>query len=639
MNSNKARELAQQFTSPQDRLLWTLLLAQQQHKPRKARKGKPMTPPSQWQLEHWAEVCRYLDGKPNRAVAAPFPDDPPMSYPLLRNMARFKLVRHRNSDCTWQVHREWEVMLERLRQGILDWENAKKKPKTQQGKPFVVDWNIDTMYVNVLAEEVPFDLLRLCQQLKDQAQGDYLPVLTPWRFGDGFLNILPNGKAAPKTGGVSWGYILRNDLVEIRLRKTPLSGIVAMVHFLAKTLWLNGAKQSLDMMQSTLKTMWADPTEAAKIGYQLSQMHLCADIAHFPLVPDLLPRLVTHSIKRELHVPSLADRDLDDTGLEPNTTYSDDDDDLYYGSSPDEWDDDADPFLGIDLDGDDEDEFADEDDDEQESDDDEEDESQETRWDANGGGVHWYGQRIEGIGFSPKGALSAAWYDKILEERKSIIKKAWMRAIHRAGGWTDEMVLTRVEIRGKRPVFNELEVALGHDKGQRFFDDPYVAIKHTQDFWAFGVGLPPEHDHAPDVTNRGWIRLAVPDANDSNRTRWKTDPLWEVVQRVPWSEGLPKPLKRAKQAQPDSELIDVEIRGWLITRAMVRGAYRPGPASLSAELRHFEQWADEYAKKKPGLNFAEEVRERARLAGLPVPYKSPIAWPKRPRGRPKKRDA
>ena len=84
-----------QFTSPTDQLYWLLLLSRLQAKQKKPRKGKPMTPPSQWQLEHWAEVCRYLDGKPNRAIAAPFPDDPPMSYPLLSNMARFKLVRQR----------------------------------------------------------------------------------------------------------------------------------------------------------------------------------------------------------------------------------------------------------------------------------------------------------------------------------------------------------------------------------------------------------------------------------------------------------------------------------------------------------------------------------------------------------------
>ena len=105
----------------------------------------------------------------------------------------------------------------------------------------------------------------------------------PGSLGATVLNMLPNGKAVSKNGGVSWGFILRNDLVEIRLRKKPMSGIVAIVHFLAKALWLNSPKTCLDQMQSCLKTMWADPDAYKEVTFQLSQIHLCADIAHFPL--------------------------------------------------------------------------------------------------------------------------------------------------------------------------------------------------------------------------------------------------------------------------------------------------------------------------------------------------------------------
>ena len=86
------------------------------------------------------------------------------------------------------------------------------------------------------------------------------------------------------------------------------------------------------------------------------------------------------------------------------------------------------------------------------------------------------------------------------------------------------MQLTRLEYRHKRLIFNELEVALGHERGQRWFDDPWIALEHLGDLWAFDVGLPPEHDQAPDVTHRGWMRLVVPDPSDTRRSRWKTDP-------------------------------------------------------------------------------------------------------------------
>ena len=49
-------------------------------------------------------------------------------------MSRFKLVRHRNSDCTWQVAQNWQAILERLAQGIAEWEQTKKQPKPQPGQ-------------------------------------------------------------------------------------------------------------------------------------------------------------------------------------------------------------------------------------------------------------------------------------------------------------------------------------------------------------------------------------------------------------------------------------------------------------------------------------------------------------------------
>jgi hypothetical protein len=593
-----------------------------------------VTPPRRQYLQHWAEVCRYLDAQPRRCIRAPFPDDPPMSYPLLRNMARFKLVRHRNSDCTWQLNQRWQAILNRLAQGITDQEVRQKPAPQQEAAPFVVDYGVDTMYVNVLAEEMPAKFLSRCRQLKDQAQSDYKPISTPWQFGGIPLVLLPNGKGVSDSGGVSWGFIFRNEWVEIRLRTAPVSGIVGMVHFLAECLWLNGPQPALDLMTKALKAMWADATLFDQVSYQLSQIHLCADIAHFPMTLDYLPRLVTRSVKRAIHVPSRDDRALDDSWLHGDAEYSDDDDELYYGSSPPEWEEEiAIPDIyeeaEADLDLEDDEDDLDEDDEEEEgtSDDDEEDlDEDESQWDADGGAIHWRGQRIEGIGFSPAGALSAAWYDKILEERKAKLKKPWMREIHIAGGWQPEMCLTRLEYRHKRPVMNELEVALGHDKGHKWFDDPYVALEHLGDLWAFDVGLPPEHDQVPDVTYRGWMRLVVPDAHDSNRARWATDPMWEVVQRVPFSQELPKPLKRVKQVHPDLDQIDAQIRGYFISRAMLRESYMPGPASLSRELEHFDEQMREW-EQRTGRDFGEEVRERARMAGKRVPYKAPMVLP------------
>ena len=359
----------------------------------------------------------------------------------------------------------------------------------------------------------PWPLLEALATLKGRAQVEYKSVETPWLFGGSVLSLLPNGKGTGQTGGVSWGYILRNELVEIRLRKKPMSGIVAAVHFLAQCFWVNGAKPSLDLMTKALRMLWADEKAFATMRYQTSQIHLCADIAHFPLTDAYLPNLVTHSIKRTVHLPSHADLALDDSLYDEHTSISDDDDWLYQGMPPQDWYDEE-PDLSDFIE--DEDEGDEEDDQSEEADEDT------TQWHPEGAKVHWRGKAMEGIGFSPAGDLSAAWYDKILEERK--VKKAWMRAIHQAGGWEVGMLLTRIELRYRRGILNELEVAYGTEKGARWFDDPYVALDHLGEMWGYGVGYPPEYDSLPDATYRGWMRLAIPDG-DSNRTRWATDPL------------------------------------------------------------------------------------------------------------------
>jgi hypothetical protein len=61
---------------------------------------------------------------------------------------------------------------------------------------------------------------------------------------------------------------------------------------------------------------------------------------------------------------------------------------------------------------------------------------------------------------------------------------------------------------------------------------------------------------------------------------------------------------------------------------VLRESYRPGPAALARELEAFEDWVANFEQAK-GLNFAEDVRERARLSGKKVPYHAPLVLPRR----------
>ena len=285
----------------------------EQKKARQATRRKQrravLEPPNRRQLQHWERVCRYIDAQPFRSVMVPFPDDPPITARLLKRMAGYHLVHHRE-DCRWRLSLQWRDILRRLWQGTPE-EPPEEEPLTEtQDAPFVADAGPDTMYVNVLADAMPPALIRACDHFKTQAQARDETAETPWLIGEAPLSMLKAGKGTTKKEGVSWGYVMRNEMVEVKLRKVAIGGIAGVVRLGSRFLWTYGARDALDQMRVLIQCLWLweyDPEaddEIADPAYQLSQLHLCADVVNFRPQPSDLPRIVTHSISMAVHVPS-----------------------------------------------------------------------------------------------------------------------------------------------------------------------------------------------------------------------------------------------------------------------------------------------------------------------------------------------
>ena len=49
---------------------------------------------------------------------------------------------------------------------------------------------------------------------------------------------------------MSWSYILRNDMVMLLLRKSPLSGLVGSARLSAECLWTHSARGALDRLRA-----------------------------------------------------------------------------------------------------------------------------------------------------------------------------------------------------------------------------------------------------------------------------------------------------------------------------------------------------------------------------------------------------
>jgi len=143
-------------------------------------------------------------------------------------------------------------------------------------------------------------------------------------------------------------------------------------------------------------------------------------------------------------------------------------------------------------------------------------------------------------------------------------------------------------------------------------------LDHLNDLWTYFVGLPPEHDHAPDATYRGWLRLTMPQ-DDSNRTRWPTDPIWKLIQQAMFSDRPPLALQRGKRVAHDLEQIDAELYGLFKLRSMLHERQMDETLTLSLELRAFAERMDTVDSERQ-RDYYEGVREKAPMLGRAVPF-------------------
>ena len=144
------------------------------------------------------------------------------------------------------------------------------------------------------------------------------------------------------------------------------------------------------------------------------------------------------------------------------------------------------------------------------------------------------------------------------------------------------------------------------------------------------AGQAPQADGASTIctTNASqvdvaWIRRVVPDA-DSNRSRWPTDPVWQLVQAASFTEASTKArrIMRREQHVHAVEQLDVGAYGYLISRTAL--LHPQGETfDVSMGLRGLVQALTQIAAA-PKKDFGDLVRQRRRKRGLPVAPPSKI---------------
>ena len=144
------------------------------------------------------------------------------------------------------------------------------------------------------------------------------------------------------------------------------------------------------------------------------------------------------------------------------------------------------------------------------------------------------------------------------------------------------------------------------------------------DVWGYIVGQTPQPDDATTTCATAasqvavaWIRRVIPDAG-TNRSRWRTDPVWQLIQAAPFADAptTARRLMRREQHVHAVEQLDAGAYGYLVSRTAL--LHPQGETfHVSMGLRGLFDALSKIAAQ-PEKDFGELVRQRRRKCGLPV---------------------
>src|SRR5262249_4626726 len=157
--------------------------------------------------------------------------------------------------------------------------------------------------------------------------------------------------------------------------------------------------------------------------------------------------------------------------------------------------------------------------------------------------LYRYGRRLSGVHWSPGKDISFVQYLKTLEIQRT--GKQHMLPIWEKNGRDADQPVVRNEARLRRGAIRDLRLP-GLPPGA--LDDPLVFLEHQAEVFALIVGKAQE---CPDTTDIAWIRRVVPN-EDTNQSRWPTDPVWRVVQSASFT-AVPSKIRKLTRERQQSQ--------------------------------------------------------------------------------------
>jgi hypothetical protein len=252
----------------------------------------------------------------------------------------------------------------------------------------LVGQNIDTFIGNArVGGEFPEALADQLEELKRRSQEAEEDLPTPWQFAGEVLFIKPHG------AGRQWKWILHSPSIHVDVGVGKLTHIITKARLASAFLWEHEIGTAITLLYGFL----ADFLQVSFI-LQVSEVHLCVDVADWDLSLGDLSAFITRSRSKGLRLGSdTADEELD-ASLEATG-----------------------PFI----------------------------EPSDVR-------VQFAGRRLATLDFSKGAPHACCIYDKTAEI--AVSRKDWMQEVWKSNEWDGESRVTRVEFRYKRECLREMKV-------------------------------------------------------------------------------------------------------------------------------------------------------------------------------------
>lgn len=193
------------------------------------------------------------------------------------------------------------------------------------------------------------------------------------------------------------------------------------------------------------------------------------------------------------------------------------------------------------------------------------------------------GDRFIGWKIGEGGEIQSRTYDKVLEIIE-VSHKTYLFGLWESQGWKASDPVWRQEFEANRDALKQFHVLTVSD-----------LLANLDGLWRY-------------FTEK-WLRLTYL-GTDSNKSRWPTHPLWEILSTAPWGNSTQPALQRIRASSlPTDERLFTAGLGYV---AAFMG--REGITNLSKGVRHFLHQAETYHRSH-GESSANYVERKARFKG------------------------